>query len=204
VGLGIDQTASKDLDMNDFRHITDYFLSYDYKPTPATQQPTDINVKGVRINCIGDMRAVSEPHFETVEVSSTDPIFTEHDTSDIAQRIGLPIFTRRCPPNPRRENDKDSKVFEHESLFNNQDAKFLHLCCDLKAEFDLRTGTLGWGWASKQWQNSVGSIIVVRQDRKPLSPLHVEALCVYCRDEIRPLLAHSVGECAPRGANEQG
>jgi hypothetical protein len=35
VGLGLDPTACKDLDMNDFRHITDYFLSYNYKPAPA-------------------------------------------------------------------------------------------------------------------------------------------------------------------------
>jgi hypothetical protein len=37
----------------------------------------------------------------------------------------------------------------------------------------------------------------VRQDKKPLSPLHVEALCKYCRCEIRPLLAHCTGEYAP-------
>jgi hypothetical protein len=56
---------------------------------------------------------------------------------------------------------------------------------------------MGWGWASQKWQNSVGSVIVVRQDKKPLSPLHVEALCNYCRYEIRPLLAHSIGEYDP-------
>jgi len=43
----------------------------------------------------------------------------------------------------------------------------------------------------------VGSVIVVREDKKPLFPLHVEALCKYCRYEIRPLLAHSIGEYAP-------
>ena len=37
----------------------------------------------------------------------------------------------------------------------------------------------------------------MRQDKKPLSPLHVEELCKYCRYEIRPLLAHSMGEYAP-------
>lgn len=51
---------------------------------------------------------------------------------------------------------------------------------------------MGWGWASQQWQNNVGSTIVVRQDGKPLLPRHVEALCNYCRYEIRPLLAHFV------------
>jgi hypothetical protein len=197
VGLGVDQTACKDLDMNDFRHITDYFLAYDYNPVFATHQSTDIKVKGVKINCLGDRIMFSKPDFEAVQVSLIDPIFAEHDTSDITNRIGLPIFTRRCSPDPRWVHDEGNKIFEHKSPFNNQDATFLHLCCDPKAEFDLHIGTMGWGWASQQWQDSVGSIIVVRQDKKPLSPLHVEALCNYCRYEIHPLLAHSIGEYYP-------
>ncbi|PMD28826.1 hypothetical protein L207DRAFT_642847 [Hyaloscypha variabilis F] len=42
-------------------------------------------------------------------------------------------------------------------------------------------------------------------DKRPLSPLHVEALCKYCGYEIRPILAQSVGEYAgeePMGKNE--
>ncbi|KAK2781024.1 hypothetical protein FQN52_001915 [Onygenales sp. PD_12] len=197
VGLGIDQPKCKDLDMNDFRHITDYFLSYGYEPAPAAQQSIGINIKGVKINCIGDQKMFNKPHFEAVEVPSTDPIFSKHDTSDIAKRIGLPIFTRRCPPDPQWADDNDNKIFENQSPFDNQDATFLHLCCDARAAWDPRTGTLGWSWAPQQWQNNVGSAIVVRQDKKPLSPLHVEALCKYCRYEIRPLLAHSIGEYSP-------
>ncbi|KAF2812289.1 uncharacterized protein BDZ99DRAFT_383671 [Mytilinidion resinicola] len=184
--------------MNDFRHIADYFLTYGYIPAPATQQqPKGINVKGVKINCLGDQKMLHKPPFEAVEVSATDPIFSAHDTSDIAKRIGLPIFTRRCPPDPKWANNEDNPIFERHSPFNNQDATFLHLCLDPKTKFDLRSGTLGWGLASQQWQNSVGSAIVVRQDKKPLAPLHVEALCRYCRDDVLPLLAHSMGEYAP-------
>jgi len=158
---------------------------------------------GVRINCIGDQEMYSKAHFEGVEIPSTDPIFSKHDTSDIAERIEFPILTRRCPPNPKWVHDQDNKIFKHESPFNNQDASFLHLCCDPEADFDLRTGIFGWGWVSKQWQNKVGSVIVVRQDKKPLSPLHLEALCKYCVDEIRPLLAHSIGEYAPEEPMEK-
>jgi len=45
VGLGIDQTTCKDLDMNDFRHVADYFLSYDYKPAPTTFSRTITNLR---------------------------------------------------------------------------------------------------------------------------------------------------------------
>lgn len=88
-------------------------------------------------------------------------------------------------------NDQNNEIFEHKSPFTNPDATFLHLCCDPRADFDSRTGTLGWGWASQQWQNDVGSVIVVRQDKKPLFPLHVEALCKYCRHEVSPLFEYA-------------
>ncbi len=199
-GLGTDQIACKDLDMRDFRHVADYFLSYGYTPPPTTtQQPTGAKVKGVKINCLGDQKMLGKSHFEAVEVPTTDPIFFEHDTSDIAQRVGLPIYTRRCPSNPEWARNQNNEILGHQSPFNNQDATFLHLCCDPKADFDSHyTRTIGWAWAPRQWQNNVGSAIVVRQDRKTLSPWHVEALSRYCRIEISPLLAHSIGEYAPR------
>lgn len=193
VGLSVNPICCRDLNMKDFRHITDYFLTYNVKPTPVPQQPRGTKIKGVMINCIGDQVKFGKAHFEAVEVSSTDSIFFAHDTSDIAHRIDLPIFTRRCPPDPQWLNEPENDNFN----FDNQEATFLHLCCDPRADSDLRSGKLGWGWASMQWQNNVGSIIVVRQDKKALLPLHVEALCDYCRYEIRPLLAHSMGEYAP-------
>lgn len=145
----------------------------------------------------------NKPHFEGLQIPSTDPIFSQHDTSDIAERIEIPILTRRCAPDPKWVNDEDNKIFEHQSPFDNLDATLLHLCCDPKAQTDLRTRKLGWGWASMQWQNEVGSVIVVRQDKKPLFPLHVEALCKFCRHEIRPFLGHSKGEYAPEKPMER-
>jgi hypothetical protein len=81
--------------MNDFRHITDYFLSYNPNPTTAPQQFSGIKIKGVKINCISDQKMFNKPYFEAVEVSSADLIFSEHNTSDIAKCIDLPIFTQR-------------------------------------------------------------------------------------------------------------
>lgn len=95
LGEGLDQPACKDIDLVDFRHVADYFLSYGYIPPKAQAK-----VKGVRINCVGDVKMFKRPPFEQVEVPTTDVIFTMHDTSDIANRIGIPILTRRCPPDP--------------------------------------------------------------------------------------------------------
>jgi hypothetical protein len=48
-----------------------------------------------------------------------------------------------------------------------------------------------------QWQDDVGSLVVVRKDKKPLLPLHMEALAGYCRNEVQPLMGHSNGEYYP-------
>ncbi|KAI0098009.1 hypothetical protein GGR51DRAFT_539450, partial [Nemania sp. FL0031] len=177
--------------MNDFRHVIDHLASYNSDRVPSVPFlfPGELKVKGVKINCAGDQKMFNKPPFEEIELSTTHNIFEEHDTSDIADRIGLPIFTRRCHPHPNWANDR--------TMYNNQYATYLHLCCDPKAEFDLSRGILGWGWVSTDWMNIVGSTIVVRQDKKPLSPFHVEALCRYCFHDVGGYMAHSHGVYEP-------
>ncbi|KAI2468887.1 hypothetical protein F4781DRAFT_443149 [Annulohypoxylon bovei var. microspora] len=202
-GLGIDQIACKDLDLNDFRHVTDLLISYGLEPEPVNRQAIGEKIKGVRINCIGDQKMCKKPIFEEVDIAPTDPIFSIHDVSEIAKRIELPIFTRRCPPDPMWANDEGNKVFGGMGPISNQDATYLHLCCDPNAQFDPQTGTLGFGSAPMQWQNGAGSIIVVRQDKKPLFPLHMEAMCRYCRYEANALFSHSKWGYAPEQPMEK-
>ena len=206
VGPHVPQTAYRDLDMTDFRTITDYFISIapsktasrdpdmldfrsivDCFPPTDPQQTTGETVLGVRINCVGDHEMLKKRKFEPVQVSFTDAIFSEHHTSSIADRIGLPLFTRRLSPDPGWASTK------RYNRFDNVDATFLHVCCDPKSK-----DPLGWGWAPAEWQSRVGSTIVVRQDKKPLSPLHVEALCHYCQFELQPLFGDSIGENYPK------
>lgn len=126
-GDELDPPACRDFDMVDFRHAADYLLSYCYVP-PQTQTI----VKGVRINCLGDIKMLNRPPFEEIELPITDMVFTKHDTSDIADRIGLSIWTRLCPPDPKWANG-EHKIFEGSSPFENQDATFLHSCLDPNA-----------------------------------------------------------------------
>ncbi|KAL2204889.1 hypothetical protein CC79DRAFT_1309917 [Sarocladium strictum] len=186
--------------MNDFRYIADYLISYgrwalDVETMGRT--PAYKHIKGVRINCLGDRQAFGKPQYEAVDISPQDPIFSAHwqESSDIAKRIDFPIFTRRCPPNLRWTRKNPKHEFSGLSPFTNQDATFLHLCCDPQAD-SFPSGP-GWSWAGWQWQNDVGSILVVRQDRKPLAPMHVEALCAYCLHDVQPLMGHTMGEYAP-------
>ncbi|KAI1261317.1 hypothetical protein F5Y18DRAFT_209159 [Xylariaceae sp. FL1019] len=198
-GSEFDPVYCRDIDMHDFRHIADYFVSYG---SSLTSVPFELpmrlaKVKGVKINCLGDQQMFNKPHFEEIELAENHDIFSDHETSAIAKRIGIPILTKRCFPHPMWTNPKDWETFGSESPYNNQDATFLHLCIDPKAKADASHEFLSWGWAPEQWQHDVGSTIVVRQDKKPLSRWHVQALCSYCRHHVRDCLAHTMGEYAP-------
>ncbi|KAI0468281.1 hypothetical protein F4859DRAFT_524530 [Xylaria cf. heliscus] len=182
VGLSPSQGKYKDLDMNDFRHVTDYFLSCGFNlALPAT--PCSLpRIKAVRINCVRDREMWNKPEFEQIELSANDPIFTVHDTSDILDRIGIPVFTQRCTPPPSSEVDYDSS-------YENPSAGFLHLNCDPKA--------IDWGWIPGRWSEMPGSAIIVRQDKKPLSLFHAEVFCRYCYEEVNTLMEHSAGYHGP-------
>jgi hypothetical protein len=45
-----------------------------------------------------------------------------------------------------------------------------------------------WGFAPLEWQNDVGAVMVVRQDKKPLLPDHVAALVEYSDTTFLPSL----------------
>lgn len=173
----------KDLDATDFSHIANFFLTYRVQP------PAD-KVTAVRVNCFGDQAFCRRPPFEAIELDSDHEIFSTHEFPGLAAHIGIPVFTKKVEPDPRWA------VTEHsvggQRSWNNQDATFLHLCCDPKASYDPAIGTLGWGWAPAMWQNHVGSIVVVRQDRKPLSILDVQTLCYYCSHQVQGLFEESV------------
>lgn len=191
---GINPVYCKDFNMADFRHLADHFRSYRFKPcnhsgiksSPFASDDLMIKtkIKGVRINCAADRNLMGRPPFEEVNLLATDRIFFEHDTSEIAARIGIPIFTRKLLPDPKWRNGPQA---DHE----NRNALFLHINCDPNAKFGGEC--LGWGWASAAWLKSIGSVIVVRQDKKPLSLWHMEALCKYCCEDIQPLFTHSTG-----------
>ncbi|KAF3015603.1 hypothetical protein E8E14_009708 [Neopestalotiopsis sp. 37M] len=133
--------ACRDLDMEDFRYIADFLIAHRRWSRDVPGPTTDF-VKGVRMNCDSDCKVFNKPRFEPVDVPSTDPIFGVscepeselqwNDTSDIADRIGLSLLTRRLPPSLRRARLAYGD-------FQNQDATQLHLCCDPTAN-GLPTG----------------------------------------------------------------
>ncbi|CAH0393161.1 unnamed protein product [Bemisia tabaci] len=168
VGVDLEEATCRDLTMTDFKHIADHFLWYEHK-APAIEGDLGC-IEGVRVNCVGD-RDLRRQLYEPVKVPSTDIIFSIHESPRIAEILGLPVFTRKYPPNPL--------WMAHRQKFDNQDATWLHLCADPDSQ--------DFGWAPQRWQaGSAGSFLMVRQDRKPLHPHHAEALCQYCMNYCQP------------------
>ncbi|KAI0809559.1 hypothetical protein GGR55DRAFT_689325 [Xylaria sp. FL0064] len=183
-------TRCRDIDLNDFRHVADYFISYGATTVPTLWSQQSITFKGVKINCEGDQKLLNKPHFEEVELYSFETIVADYETSGIAALVGLPIMTKRYPLDPSWANSTQGSM--------NVDATYLHLRCDPQVKSDISGGILSWGSVPMRWQNNVGSVIIMRRDGKPLSRWHLEALCKYCRYEVSTLMTHVRGENSER------
>ncbi|KAI0543844.1 hypothetical protein F4679DRAFT_592235 [Xylaria curta] len=171
-GQSLGSGGQRDLDMNDFRYTAKYFLSCGFN-LALWEMPCGLpNVRAVRINCAGD-KLLNRPEFEQIELAANDRIFDViYDTSDILDRIGIPVFTQRCAPDPRWE--------EYLNSYANPHARSLHLHCNPKNE--------DWGMIARKWAEKPGSAIIVRQDKKPLSLFQAEALCKYCCNEVSNIM----------------
>ncbi|CAH0021880.1 unnamed protein product [Clonostachys rhizophaga] len=148
-GRSLDPESCRDLNINNFQYIADHLIAYsrwslDITPGKSHQEV----VKGIRINCLGDRKIFGKPLYKPVDILSIDSVFSQFwkDTSDIADRIGLPILTRQCPQSLRWIRTKGQYDFGSKSPDNNQNATFLYLCCDPKAD-SLPAGP-GWSMAS--------------------------------------------------------
>ena len=178
----------EDFDLNDFRSLVDLFLTHHTKPLLKDQVP----IRAVRINCVGDQKVFGKPKFEQAFLSRDNNIFTIGSTSDVAELIGLPLRICQLPPHPDWENC-------HRKLggsvpFVNQAATLLNLNADPEREANESEGVLPLGWAPMWWQNNIGSVVVVRQDKKDLHPWHIKALSRYCEEEALSILTHDPRE----------
>lgn len=126
-----------------------------------------------------------KPQLEAVDVGSTDPIFSDGTHPDIAKLIALPLLTRQLPLGLTWTVDQDIK---------NPSATFLQRCYDPKAKTDTANGNMGFGWAAVHWLDSVGSFLLVRKDKKPLLPLHMEAILKYSQLEVPPRIQNFLGQ----------
>lgn len=125
-------------------------------------------IKGVRIYCRGDQTELKVAKFMPVTLTAEEVEQMSLSTRPIAPitaLIDLPIrvYKPQIPVSKLKYMDWSPE---------NQSATFLHL--DPKS-----------GWAPLlEWQNDVGTVLLVRDDGKELYVEHAEALCEFCQHHL--------------------
>jgi hypothetical protein len=144
---------------------------------PYSDKADPYSIVGVRVCCFCDT-PIGGARCETTSVPADSIIWTYQSTSDIAQRIGMPIIVYGATDCHVREED----------TANNHEVSLLHFDSDLmnnpygqpSSEWD---GTLGW----PSWKNKFGCAIIVHKDMEPFPLEHFEALCSWCQYKLFPI-----------------
>lgn len=147
--------------------------------TPATDKSPGGNasagnekIKAVIVRCDGD---TTGPKWSATTIPSDHPIFGQQHESEapLPALLGIPLIFRRLP---------SSQFDTRASGLDNQIVTYLNI-------------ELESGFAPAAWQSRVGTVLVARQDRKPLLEQHLEGVWMYC-DHILDLFGDGGG--APR------
>lgn len=110
-------------------------------------------VKGVRIFCDKDKRIMVKP-FAATEISPLDPVFKE-PVLPVWARLGIPLVMRRVGTTSDDRADLDCQIATYLAINDDN------------------------GFADMKWQSYVGTVIVARKDKMPLTPQHLEGLWMY-------------------------
>lgn len=175
-----------DVSLADLRIAVDYFISYadDWVThIEGDEQISTDSARGVKITCRGDQSEFGWDPFVAVAVPRRGQIFlAPQSRPSLPRRLGVSLRVSKCQPDQAWIGNKSAT-----SRFDNVYATFLHLDCNPQLNNEA------WGWAPPEWQNKVGSVVVVREDGEDLTPRQVEALCVYCRQKLGPLFDDAIG-----------
>jgi hypothetical protein len=134
-------------------------------------------IYGVDISSKGDQEILNKVKFIEVEISPTHPIFKYTKPTSISIRMGLPILVRKHGNLPHSWIAKGDQL--NINPFENCSALFLNMNANPKSD--------SWGYADiMEWDLDIGTVLVVRADRKAISEQQVEALARFYHDELLP------------------
>ena len=169
--------------MQDFRDVVDFFISHGRRSVQdgeVSSRGGKGKFRGVKINCQGDQRTFGCEKFSAVDVPVGHPVFYG-PIAQISKLVGMPVHTWKYPAPHCWKNNLDDKPYE------NVPATLLHQNTD-----DISSES--WGWAPMQWQNTVGTVLVVRSDGQDVTTRQVEALCHFCQFKMQPLFKNAMGD----------
>ena len=177
LGASEDTSQLVDINMTDFKHIVEWFSAYKHticllELFHMSNNPPG-KVEGVRINDNFHIIRHNAPKYQRLLVSPGHPLFTNptiSPVSPISSRLGLDIIVSRVPFHRAVKYEVAPKLEES--------TMYLMFCCNPALE-------KGWGRPYKGWTEDIDTIFMVRKDKKPLLPQHVEALTFFCEFKLK-------------------
>ncbi|KAJ7280059.1 hypothetical protein C8J57DRAFT_119436 [Mycena rebaudengoi] len=111
-------------------------------------------IQAVTVWCTKDLRTAGRGTFNATTIAKDDPIFAL-PTLPVSALLGCPLVMRRTGTTSSNRADLDCQI-----------ATYLAI--------NPRSG-----FAPAEWQSGVGTVIVARKDKKPLSMQHLEGFWMY-------------------------
>ncbi|KAL8753251.1 MAG: hypothetical protein Q9199_005183 [Rusavskia elegans] len=165
-------TVYRDIHMKDIRNVVDFFavsrgsiLTADLPDYHLMRYET----RGVRVNCDGDIKLFSKKYIE-VEVPKDHPAFSTK-AAPISDLVRMPVHAWVYPPHPLWQDQEEGSPYKNESAMS------LREILD-SVQID--------GCVPSPLDPNVGSILVVRRDKKDITAKEVAALCDYCQFKLNP------------------
>jgi hypothetical protein len=182
---------NEDITLADFRHIIDYFVTYNTSEVREIANPQSYiriprAIRGVKICCYGEIKLHGTEPYVPVEVPKVHPIRWTHregDISPISKLLGRPLRLWKFPD---IETWIDPPGWSYNlGAVSNPDAAFLMMGADPRSE--------DWGWAPLYWNNDIGNVLVVYDDDIDLSVNELRLMCHFVRRKLQPMFEDSIG-----------
>jgi hypothetical protein len=141
------------------------------KAVKTAAEHTGDTVAGVRLPCQMDARKSGSWH--NINIESNHPIF-DNELLEVPALMGIPLVIHRVGTQSANRADLDNRI-----------ATFFNIPYDT-------------GFAPPEWQSHVGTCLIARKDKKPLSSEHMEAVYMYI-DRLLDIF----GDDGPKKAQSQ-
>jgi hypothetical protein len=180
----------EDITLADFRHIIDYFVTYNSTEVreiinPQAPRTTPRAIRGVKICCYGEIKLHGTEPYVPVEVPYVHPICGVYESAvpPISKILGRPlrlwkfrdIETWLDPPG------WDANLCAE----SNPDAAFLMMGADPKKD--------DWGWAPLYWNTEIGNVLVIYDDKTDLLVEELRLMCYFVRRKLQPMFEDAMG-----------
>lgn len=153
---------------------------------PTARHQNQIKVKGVLLSeRVGDNEKLT-----TYDIPTNHEIYDIGDLCPVSQLIGMPLLVYKVTPTVLPASRQAGIRYQFSPrLYPNHTAQKLMIDCDAELAHRQSGELLK---PTEGWKDTVGNVIVVRKDRKPLYAHHVRVLLdfmdkvIYLGTEVRP------------------